>query len=277
MVGTISIQTILIATVVMAVVALIFIPNILCCLWIVISIISIEVGVMGYMSLWNVNLDVISMINLIMGIGFSVDFSSHISYAFLMAKAKTSNEKIQECLSALGLPVLQAGLSTIVGVITLSLSRSYVFLGFCKIVFLVVLFGILHGIVLLPVLLSILGPGFSCQRNIESSDSYFIHRISSLFLKARSTPKSNAPVYMSNSNLGYNGSPTKTFGTPFSSNRSSVHNSPHAEENINEVDEPETIVPKRPCRTKSTPPNSSTKIGEMGEDNDAFILDTKNT
>ena len=70
----------------MMIVSLILIPNPICSLWVAFSILSIELGVIGLMTLWNVNLDSISMINLIMCIGFSVDFSAHISYHFMSRK-----------------------------------------------------------------------------------------------------------------------------------------------------------------------------------------------
>uniref|UniRef100_A0A2P2HXT6 Patched domain-containing protein 3-like n=1 Tax=Hirondellea gigas TaxID=1518452 RepID=A0A2P2HXT6_9CRUS len=157
-----SIQAISLAAVVMMIVSLIFIPNPLCSLWVAFSIVSIEVGVIGYMTLWGVNLDSISMIQLIMCIGFSVDFSAHISYAYLAAKVDTPDERVKECLYALGLPIVQGGLSTILGIMTLVLAPSYIFITFFKTVFLVIFFGATHGIFLLPVLLSLLGPG-SCS------------------------------------------------------------------------------------------------------------------
>lgn len=81
-----SINCVFIAAIIMMGVSLIFIPNPLCSLWVAFSIVSIEAGVVGFMSLWGVNLDAISMMNLIMCIGFSVDFSAHISYAYIAAK-----------------------------------------------------------------------------------------------------------------------------------------------------------------------------------------------
>lgn len=163
LVRTTSIQAICLAAAVMMVVSLIFIPNPLCSLWVAFSIVSIEIGVVGYMTLWGVNLDSISMINLIMCIGFSVDFSAHISYAYLAAKVDSPEERVRECLYALGLPILQGGLSTILGITALILAPSYIFITFFKTVFLVIFFGAMHGIFLLPVLLSLLGPG-SCSK-----------------------------------------------------------------------------------------------------------------
>lgn len=147
----------------MMIVSFIFIPNILCSLWVAFSIISIEIGVVGYMALWDINLDSISMINLIMCIGFSVDFTAHICYAYMASKAKTPEERVSECLYSLGLPIVQGSFSTILGVVALLLADSYIFSVFFKMVFMVIFFGAMHGLFLLPVLLSLFGPG-SCTR-----------------------------------------------------------------------------------------------------------------
>ena len=66
---------------------------------------------------------------------------------------------------ALGLPISQGALSTILGVLGLYLSPSYIFVTFFKMVFLVIVLGALHGLLLLPVLLSLFGPG-SCESNL---------------------------------------------------------------------------------------------------------------
>jgi len=46
------------------------------------TILSINLGVFGYLVLWGVALDPISMTTLLMSIGFSVDFTSHISFHY---------------------------------------------------------------------------------------------------------------------------------------------------------------------------------------------------
>ncbi|KAF4520468.1 hypothetical protein B566_EDAN004719 [Ephemera danica] len=157
-----SLQCMVLAAVVMMIVSLLFIPNVLCCFWVAFSVISIETGVVGYMALWDVSLDSISMIQLIMCIGFSVDFTAHICYAYMSSKAKKPSERVKECLYALGLPIVQGALSTILGVAVLYFAGSYIFLTFFKTAFLVIFFGAMHGILLLPVLLSLFGPGSCC-------------------------------------------------------------------------------------------------------------------
>ncbi|XP_063378289.1 patched domain-containing protein 3 isoform X2 [Cydia fagiglandana] len=161
-----SIQNLCYGALMMMITSFIFIPNILCSLWVAFSIISIEIGVVGYMALWDINLDSISMINLIMCIGFSVDFTAHICYAYMASKAKSPNERVSECLYSLGLPIVQGSFSTILGVVALLLADSYIFSVFFKMVFMVIFFGAMHGLFLLPVLLSLFGPG-SCSKKHE--------------------------------------------------------------------------------------------------------------
>ncbi|KAM5158306.1 patched domain-containing protein 3-like [Mantella aurantiaca] len=152
-----TIQNVSLAVIVMLVISLLLIPNPLCSIWVTFAIASIIVGVTGFMALWDINLDSISMINLVICIGFSVDFSAHISYAFVSNKKSTANERVIDALHSLGYPIVQGGLSTILGVIVLSTSESYIFRTFFKIIFLVIAFGMLHGLVFLPVLLALIG------------------------------------------------------------------------------------------------------------------------
>ncbi|KAL1462487.1 hypothetical protein WDU94_014318 [Cyamophila willieti] len=160
-------QSMLGGSVTMMFISFIFIPNILCSMWVAFSIVSIGTGVLGYMAMWSVNLDSISMINLIMCTGFSVDFTAHICYAYMSSDSNDPKERVREALYALGLPIFQGAMSTILGVSALILADSYIFLVFFKMTFMVILFGALHGMFLLPVLLSIFGPG-SCTRRKKS-------------------------------------------------------------------------------------------------------------
>lgn len=159
----------------MMLISFLFIPNVLCSLWVAFSIVSIELGVVGYMALWNVNLDTISMVNLIMCIGFSVDFTAHICYAYMSSEASSPKDRVQESLYALGLPIIQGAISTVLGVSALILAGSYIFMVFFKMIFLVIVFGALHGMLLLPVLLSLFGPGACCANDKRKKQS-IIHQ-----------------------------------------------------------------------------------------------------
>lgn len=164
-----SLQCMIFGALVMMLISFIFIPNIFCCLWVAFCIVSIELGVAGYMALWDVNLDSISMINLIMCIGFSVDFTAHICYAYMSSKRPRAEDRVKDSLYSLGLPIVQGAASTILGLMALLLAGTYIFLVFFKMVFLVIFIGAMHGIFLLPVLLSLFGPGI-CTIGIEERE-----------------------------------------------------------------------------------------------------------
>ena len=58
------------------------------------------------MTLWGVNLDAVSMISIIMSIGFAVDLSAHIIYAFVTSHGDTK-QRVIGALETLGWPIFQ--------------------------------------------------------------------------------------------------------------------------------------------------------------------------
>lgn len=149
-----TIQTVGMATAAMLVISLILIPSPVCALWVTFAIGSVVIGVAGFMGLLGISLDSISMINLVISIGFSVDFSAHISYTFVSSSKPDVNAKAVEALAHLGYPILQGALSTVLGVAVLSASVSYIFRTFFTTMLLVILFGSLHGVAFMPVFLT---------------------------------------------------------------------------------------------------------------------------
>lgn len=95
------------------------------------------------------------MINLILCIGFSVDYSAHITYAYISSEQKDPDIRMRNALHSLGLPIAQGSVSTLLGIVVLNAAPSYIFTVFFKTVFLVILFAAVHGLLLLPVLLSL--------------------------------------------------------------------------------------------------------------------------
>lgn len=152
-----TVQTVLVAAIAMLVVSFALMPSPLCPVWVAFAVCSTVAGVTGFMAFWGVNLDSISMINLVMCTGFSVDFSAHVSYAFVSSSKSDVNKKATDALVHLGYPILQGALSTILGVVLLSLSGSYIFRTFFKVIFLVITFGLIHSLVFIPVFLTLLG------------------------------------------------------------------------------------------------------------------------
>ncbi|XP_070709170.1 patched domain-containing protein 3-like [Pempheris klunzingeri] len=150
-----TIKNVSVITAVMLVVSLLLIPNPVCSLWVTCSIGSVTVGVTSFMVLWDISLDSISMIIFTVCIGFTVDFSAHVSYAFASSRKASPDDKAVEALSNLGYPILQGALSTILGVSVLAMSEFHTFRTFFKIFFLVVFLGMLHGLIFIPVILTL--------------------------------------------------------------------------------------------------------------------------
>ena len=63
----------------------------------------------GLMVIWGVSLNTVSMVNLVMAIGFAVDYSAHVAHAYVTSDKATANERVIEALSTLGASVLMGG------------------------------------------------------------------------------------------------------------------------------------------------------------------------
>ncbi|CAJ0582149.1 unnamed protein product, partial [Mesorhabditis spiculigera] len=166
-----TMQDLYISIAVMVPVALLFVPQPLCALMISLNIASIAFGVLGFMSWWGVNLDATSMITIAMSVGFSVDFAAHVTFAYVMEKREIPGESTAFChlagaLGAVGWPVTQASFSVLLGVSILATVDSYVVQTCFKTVFLVIIFGSIHALLFLPMVLYLLHTTFSYLKNL---------------------------------------------------------------------------------------------------------------
>ncbi|CAJ0933790.1 unnamed protein product, partial [Mesorhabditis belari] len=143
----------------MGIVSFLLVPSIPSGVVTFISIVSIAMGVFGYMTIWGVKLDAVSMISIIMSIGFAVDLSAHIIYAFVTSHGDT-RQRVIGALEALGWPIFQGASSTIAGVSILYTVNAYIILTFFKTIWLTMVIGMLHGLLFIPIFLSFIPVGF---------------------------------------------------------------------------------------------------------------------
>lgn len=122
------------------------------------SILSTSLGVFGIMSWWGADLDPIMMSATVMSIGFSVDIPSHVSYHFYQTAKETSDirQRLQMTIEAVGFPIFEASLSTSLCVISLFFVDLNMAQIFAKCMLLVVVIGMVHGMLVMPVIFSLL-------------------------------------------------------------------------------------------------------------------------
>lgn len=105
-----TLQCILTTGIIVIAVSLVLLPDFLTALATVASIVSTLLGTFGFMSVWGIVLDGITLINLVMCIGFSVDFSAHFSYHYIDLKLKESSpDVVDQTLVFITKPILQSG------------------------------------------------------------------------------------------------------------------------------------------------------------------------
>ena len=150
-------RNILLALLCIFLATLFLIANLFTSLLVCISVLLTLLNVGGFMYFWDLTIEPSAAILFTIAMGLSVDYSAHIAHAFMVSKG-TRNERVVNTLTNMGPAVLNGGFSTYLAFSLLMNSSFYVFQTFFKIFFMIVVFGLYHGLIFLPVILSLIGP-----------------------------------------------------------------------------------------------------------------------
>ncbi|CAN0510355.1 unnamed protein product [Ectocarpus sp. 12 AP-2014] len=121
------------------------------------TLVMIDVELLGFVYHWNLDVNSITVIELIMAVGLVVDYMVHIVHYFLHQDPGIPKDaRIAEALGEIGPSVMVGAATTFLGIMPLAFASNVIFRVFFKMFLVIISFGFFHGVVFIPVMLSIL-------------------------------------------------------------------------------------------------------------------------
>ena len=138
--------------------ALVFIPHPVAVSCVSLAMVSVVVGLVGFLHWCRLPLTPVATIQVVVGVGRCVDSTVHASHAFMTARGKSRNDRVTVALEKVGVPMLNSAVCWSVCTLALLAAHSFVLRSFFRPMILVAVLALLHAIVFLPVMLSFVGP-----------------------------------------------------------------------------------------------------------------------
>ncbi|KAI6244157.1 Patched domain-containing protein 3 [Aphelenchoides fujianensis] len=86
----------------MILICILFIAESTIVYWVTFILVSMDIGVAGYLSLWGADLDPTTVVNILMSIGLCIDFATHVGYRIYRSQETDPDRRIQDALGAIG-------------------------------------------------------------------------------------------------------------------------------------------------------------------------------
>ncbi|XP_050668817.1 NPC intracellular cholesterol transporter 1 homolog 1b-like [Leptidea sinapis] len=120
------------------------------------TILMVLVDMMGIMYISNIQLNAVSCINLVVSIGITVEFCTHIAYSYAIS-TRPPNDRVQDAIRKVGATIITGITFTNIPIVVLAFSYTEIIeIFFFRMLLSLVILGFLHGMIFFPVLLSYL-------------------------------------------------------------------------------------------------------------------------
>uniref|UniRef100_A0A8C4QM20 NPC1 like intracellular cholesterol transporter 1 n=1 Tax=Eptatretus burgeri TaxID=7764 RepID=A0A8C4QM20_EPTBU len=131
-------------------------------------ILMIVIDTVGVMTLWSIDFNAVSLVNLVTAVGMSVEFISHMTRSFALSIKPSKLERAKEATAKMGSAVFAGvAMTNLPGILILGFANAQlVQIFFFRLNLVITLLGMAHGLIFLPVILSYFGKWFLLSSGI---------------------------------------------------------------------------------------------------------------
>merc|ERR1719242_1509364 len=122
-------RNLLLALAMVTLVTLLLLAVIRSCIFVLTTVLLTIVDTVGLMYFWGLTINITGGTNLVISVGLCVDYSAHVAHTFL-TQTGIGNDRMVRTLTEIGPAVFNGGLSTLLAILMLVNSKSYVFITF---------------------------------------------------------------------------------------------------------------------------------------------------
>uniref|UniRef100_A0A8C4NDY1 Patched domain containing 1 n=1 Tax=Eptatretus burgeri TaxID=7764 RepID=A0A8C4NDY1_EPTBU len=140
--------------------------------WVIVCVASVEFGTIGYLTLWGVDLDYVSVLCLNFALSYAAGHCSTIAFAFVSGRELTRTRWTQLALELQGAPVVQSLLCFTIAVLPLALVPSNLTYTMFRCYLAAGLSTILHVLVILPVMLTFFPPSKKARQQKKRCEQH---------------------------------------------------------------------------------------------------------
>ena len=156
-----SVNTVSSSVIAVSIITILLVPNLVMVGLVAVSITSVMIIFLGFVAICGFRFDSIVGLTLLVGLGFAIDCNAHICLAYVTLPFITGQNKRERIIAAhysVGVPLFQAGCSTLLGIAPAFFSSSMVLHNFMLLTACIIGIGMTHGLLIMPCLMTLCAP-----------------------------------------------------------------------------------------------------------------------